>query len=302
MWRLPGAGSFASAVEDCSIRYVLTDPMRDACRRIYSDWPDLLDPNNAALRAPMRQLWIEWTPSPGPFMGGRQVGVLVTAAPDGRSGSIRSFWSSDGRVDVAQVLTVFDLDRPLDLYAGAGRLHRVTPEDGLALLKPHLAVAIDECWEPYFAATELGPAGIGVAARLCARQVWDDVAQTFAFCCLLSSPLSLSERRIERARLNRGRAKSGKPALLDHVELTIGNSGASAGAGGAATRSSARLHLVRGHLVRRRQSVFWRSAHLRGRHSDQGVAPKTVSVKVAGGQDLPEPALQVLVSESRRTA
>ena len=47
-------------------------------------------------------------------------------------------------------------------------------------------------------------------------------------------------------------------------------------------RSAPRLHLVRGHLVRRGSLLFWRRSHMRG-HSDIGtIRSRTVHLRVAG--------------------
>src|SRR5258708_11567691 len=81
-------------------------------------------------------------------------------------------------------------------------------------------------------------------------------------------------------RLNRARAKSGKAALLEQIEVFAAllpefQSNGSNGSG--ASRRSPRLHHVRGHLVRRGCKLFWRVPHLRGSARAGSVRTRTVT-------------------------
>jgi hypothetical protein len=285
LYRLPGAGSFAAAVAECPLRYVLEPDLLAGARQIVEHWPDLLDPADMHLRVPAETMWVEWrTPTDhgGPS---QQMGLLVEAAPDGRSGRIRSFWTGEHGPDAAQAALLFDLDaRPAPQGAYAS-LHPVRsgPAGAQGLLS-HLVAGLDRGWHRYFAATALGPDRIGEAVETALQPVIRDTLLFFAFLRLLHSQIGLKRQEIDRSRLNAARLRTGKVPLLDHVELSIaiGEPPPVSAPGEGAARSRARLHLVRGHLVRRRDAIFWRSPHLRGGGTDRNArpVPKTLRVRL----------------------
>lgn len=280
-WRLPDSSAFAERLQGTDVRYVLQGDVIDACRTVSGEWADLLDPSNSRLRAPLPLFWVEWTDSET----GEEVGVLVDAASDGRSGNLRVFWNGASGAEVAQGVVIFDLDRTIDQFPRGDRPAfplKVLPQE-LAALRPHLAVVIDECWESYFRSTSLGADGLQRAAAACGENLWPDIIQALAFCALLGARVPLTERPVDRARLNKARTKAGKPRLFDHVELTIGKPQlASSGDGGmpGGGRRHPRLHSVRGHLVRRRDQIFWRTAHMRGLENMRLPAPATRIVRM----------------------
>jgi hypothetical protein len=282
LYRLPGAGSFAGAVADCPLRYVLEPDLLAGAQQIVDLWPDLLDPADTHLRVPAERMWIEWRTASPPHTAPQQVGLLVESAPDGRSGRIRSFWTSGHGPEAAQAALLFDLDEipaPQGVYAS---LHPVRsgPEVAKNFL-PHLAAGVDRGWHRYFAATTLGPDRIGEAVDQVLQPVIRDTLLFFAFLRLLHSQIGLRRQEIDRSRLNAARLRTGKTPLLDHVELSIaiGEALSVSAPGEGAGRSRARLHLVRGHLVRRRDAIFWRSPHLRGGGTDRGAQPPPKTVR-----------------------
>ena len=279
-WKLPGVSGFAERVSQCAVRYVLMEDVHEACCQLAERWSDLLDPANPLLRAPLEQTWAEWRDPET----AEQIGVLIEAAEKGRAGSLRIFWTRGGVVDVAQADIAFDFDRPLDFVQTFGQpryaLRALPP--AFAGLKRHLSLTLDEEWQAYFRSTELGPQGLPEASSLCGENLWRDVIRTLAFFILVASRLPLIERPVERTRLNAYRIKAGRKPLLDHVEIRIGQaasqrSGQDGEADGGGSRKYPRLHMVRGHLVRRRDNIFWRTAHVRG----------------GGSSDLPMPATRV---------
>ncbi len=284
VWLLPGPSSFADAVAHCSSRYILQDDVQDACCQLAERWPDLLDTANTRLRAPMDGAWIEWT---DPDVG-EQVGMLVSTDGEGRAGALRVFWTQGGELNVAQGAVLFDFNRAVNFTHAEGsptyRL-RALPAAYVGM-KNHLALAIDEPWADYFRATALGPHGLPEASSICGERLWPDVVWALAFFVLLASRMPFMERPILRGRLNLSRARAGKRALLDHVELRLGQVGIADGhdgGAGAGGRKHPRLHMVRGHLVRRRDSVFWRCAHIRGGASGDSAAPITRHVTLRKG-------------------
>lgn len=280
-WIMPGSSAFAKALQDASARYVLQQDVCDACRNVRGEWADLLTPDNPRLRAPLTLFWIEW----GEAGSGQEVGILVEAEDDGRSGSLRLFWTSAAGVEVAQGEVLFDLDRTLDMHPrDGGRRFPFTglPQE-LAFLQPHLALAFDEYWENYFRASPLGPIALPQAAAECCVNLWPDVVQALAFFALLGARVPLAEKPVDRGRLNKARVKAGKPALLDHVQLTIGRPQPAHSAEHSwqeGARRHPRLHSVRGHLVRRRDQIFWRAPHLRGLENAGRAASPTRIVRM----------------------
>jgi hypothetical protein len=106
-----------------------------------------------------------------------------------------------------------------------------------------------------------------------------DIPMLLAFVLLLSTRSGLPHRTSDYERLNRARQKSGKAALLDHIYLRapllpeyIGQQRADL----HGTRRGPRLHRVRGHLVRRGGSLFWRVPHVRGSARAGSVKSRTV--------------------------
>jgi hypothetical protein len=81
-------------------------------------------------------------------------------------------------------------------------------------------------------------------------------------------------------RLNKARAKCGKAALLDQMEVfapLLPEYKSEHGGGSGASRRTCRLHHVRGHLVRRGSTLFWRVPHLRGSARAGSLRTRTVT-------------------------
>lgn len=283
-WILPGSSTFAAQVRETDARYVLLNDVTAACRSVSAEWADLLAPSNPRLRAPLPHLWVEWTDADSR----QEVGVLVQAADDGRSGSLRAFWNGEDGTDVAQGEVLFDLDNPISRKqrVDGRRLFPVGElPTRLEALEPHLALAFDASWEEYFRTSSMGSAALPFAARSCGEKLLPDLLGALSFFALLGVQVPFRERAIDRGRLNNARSKAGKVALLDHVELAIGQPCTAAGDQGPGTgnRKNPRMHIVRGHLVRRRENVFWRGAHLRGLGNMDHAMPKTRIVRMHAG-------------------
>ena len=79
--------------------------------------------------------------------------------------------------------------------------------------------------------------------------------------CCCSRLGGLPHRTSDYEQLNRGRQKSGKAALLDHIDVRaplLPEYIEQQRTDSHGTRRGSRLHRVRGHLVRRGSSLFWR--------------------------------------------
>lgn len=285
-FRLPGAGARADLLAATPLRYVLDDKVRSLCTKIISDWPELLNPHDLSLRLPVERLWMEWfRPATSIVIGSQpqRCGLLVEADATGRNGRIESFWEDPTfGADRAQVSIEFDLDRPLGMRT-AGTLHFPFPSGCDPTLAAHARICVDPGWADYFTFTSARHRPLAQIVDMCADNVWRDLPMLLSFCRLLASKPEIDVVAVDRAKLNRVRARSGKLALLDHLELHL-NVGDELAVGRAGTatvrRAAARMHLVRGHMVNRHGQLFWRSSHLRGRPEKLPIQSKTFTVSL----------------------
>ncbi|HEY4032227.1 MAG TPA: hypothetical protein VGM25_17910 [Caulobacteraceae bacterium] len=286
--RLPGAGSRAGELAAAPLRYVLDPAASQQCAAFIGWNEGMFDPRNELLRVFADRFWLEWRQpdGEGPRDAAPRAGILVQAEGKGRRGVVQSFWEAPGREpEMAQARVEFDFDLPISGRANHWDVHRLTTARGgaLARLVDHLLVRIEPQWLPELSAA--GPQALRQAAgRICAV-VWRDLVFALAFSALLVSTDRLAPTPVERERLNRQRAKRGKPLLLDHTEVTLSlgddfQTGAGGQGGGGSSRPR-RLHYVRGHMVRRYGKVFWRMSHLRG---EGGADPLVRTVRVRGGR------------------
>jgi hypothetical protein len=95
-----------------------------------------------------------------------------------------------------------------------------------------------------------------------------DMPMILALFLLFAAKDGLQRRAADLERLNRARRCSGKPALLEHIEvrapIAVDYQCPASLAADAHRRRGPRLHHVRGHIARRGDKVFWRLPHLRG--------------------------------------
>jgi hypothetical protein len=301
--RLLSACDFAAAVRGCPTRYVLSDPLAVLCTALaYADG-DRLQGCLDLVRVPAQELWVEWNDAaraaalpvgalpdggvasvrPGP------AGLFVQATADGRRGRVRTFWAEgpEGPAEFAPAETWFDLDRGADPAGVDGPWYRVTdPDPSVDAVYSHLRFRIEPGWAASYARSGLAPAQQAAAIRDCLAAVARDVPVLLALCLLLNARQALERRSLTREVVNRQRARHPGARLLDHVELhaaldrdadAVRSSGV--GPGG---RQSPRLHHVRGHLVRRRDRVYWRVPHLRGSAAAGTVRTRTVTLRFDG--------------------
>ncbi|AHE56598.1 hypothetical protein [Sphingomonas sanxanigenens] len=283
---LPGAAARAEALADCPERYVLGDDVRATCSEIVRRWPALLDPVDPHLRIGSGRLWIEWSEPDAAVVAAprsQPCGLLATIDASGRRGSVESFWLDPLHgVDRGQGQIDFDLDQPLARRIDNRRTFALPAAGPLAALAPHALFRVDPGWLDYFEAPANARMPVPVAVAQCLRTVWRDLPLLLAFSRLRAARPDFRTQAVSRGRLNAARARQGKPALLDHVELSlqIGTPAVDATRIGGGRRD-ARLHLVRGHVVNRSGRLFWRSAHLRGRADLPRVLSRTATVSLA---------------------
>jgi hypothetical protein len=217
--------------------------------------------------------------------------MLVRAGETDRSGTVHTFWHDpETGPELAQAHVKFDLDRIV--ASGQDRSAHLALIPALRLLAPYFVMSVEPEWMRFFAAAGRGPQQLRETVARCAIQAVPNFAFLISLLRLLTVRNNVDERRVERSELNRAREKRGKAPLLDHVEVSLAiGAGRSAQARHAGSRTPSRQHLVRGHLVNRRGTIFWRSTHLRGCLTASGSPVKrNVRLGVAPGFR-PSPAL-----------
>jgi hypothetical protein len=300
-----GPRDFARSVADCPLRFVITEDLTRACAELAFAEGDRLASCLDLLRIPAPSLWVEWSDTvhqqvisqcgtvaqSDPNALGRQVGVLLQARPDGRSGMARTFWSAPADAGSEALLSPLETHINFDAsYEPVGRVGgmlrgqyvSLTDRDsGVADLLERVRFRCDESWLKYYdiAAPDLQTQES--VARSSLASVACDVPMLMAFFLLLSATGATRGVPVHRDLLNRKRQARGRPALLDHIEVHAclpehSNGAQQSAESGAHSRRAPRLHHVRGHLVRREDRVFWRTPHLRGSARQGVVRSRTV--------------------------
>jgi hypothetical protein len=220
---------------------------------------------------------------------GQRVGLLARVDEEAQRIVIDVCWSRPDQEQTDLQVELSPVSIELDLSARASQeaspstpaCVRLAVEDDLAnALLARMSFHIRPEWRAYYA--EFG--GADDQAIENAQNVALDANMLMAVALLLAAREPLRGVAVSRSQLNAARLRRGRPALLDHVELTMPLAAADVEVEESphdAHRSAARLHMVRAHLVRRGASIFWRRAHLRG-HAERGqIATRTVSLRGA---------------------
>jgi hypothetical protein len=125
----------------------------------------------------------------------------------------------------------------------------------------------DPSWLKYYRQMQLSNAARDRILRDSLATVANDWPLLLALLLLLACPGELQMNPLSLQRLNAKRRGAGRPALLEHVEVSapvLSSAKISAPAGEAGWRRGPRFHHVRGHLVRRGDALYWRAPHWRG--------------------------------------
>jgi|HubBroStandDraft_2_1064218.scaffolds.fasta_scaffold93710_2 hypothetical protein len=319
---LNNAAAFAKDINRCATRYVLSDELTSLCTALaYSKGASTLACADL-LHVPAERVWVEWTEAPwrnelarygfkspvdSPCMGRR--GVFIQSTPQGRRGSLRTFWTNDEselQVLCSSMEAYFDFDtregEDPEVF-GPQQPSPICVSDDAAgdadILRRCFRFRFERSWQDYYERGQLTPVQTAAVSYHALGTIAIDVPVLLAFFLLLSTRPGLPRRPLMLERLNKARARSGKAALLEQVEvfaplLPEYRSGWSSGSETA--RRLRRLHHVRGHLVRRGSKLFWRVPHMRGSARAGSVRTRTVtwlfdpsiaSSRVSGN---PEPA------------
>jgi hypothetical protein len=173
------------------------------------------------------------------------------------------------------LLTDFDLDRvmrpALDIgavFSGAAVGVVIPEEAALDELLSHVCFRLDPAWANYYRAASLTESQQLLLLREVLGTTAFDMPMILALFLLFAAKDGLQRRVADLGRLNHARRRSGKPALLEHIEvrasIAVAYQCPASVAATATRRRGPRLHHVRGHIARRGDKVFWRLPHLRG--------------------------------------
>jgi hypothetical protein len=301
--RLAGAANFASALVACPTRFSLSDELVGLCTALaYSKGARTLACADL-LHIPGECVWIEWCEAPWikelnrygfPAQHAQAVGrrgALIQSSPQGRSGLIRNFWANgnnESDVLASSMEAYFDFDTEMneDPAAPDGRSgSSIRVFDGAAgnadILRRCFRFRYERSWQSYYEQAQLSTYQADEIARHALGTIAIDIPVILAFLLLLATRPGLPRRSVMLERLNQARMKSGKPRLLEHIEVSsplLPEYRSAAGENSAVCpRRGPRLHHVRGHLVRRGSQLFWRVPHLRGRVRAGIVRSRTVT-------------------------
>ena len=288
-WGFPDAHRFAEAVRNCPLRLVLADDLIQYTIQLAYAEGERLSGCLDLVHVPAQQLWLEWLEAPrqstlsempactsAPCYSVRRTGVLIAADPTGRAGTMRTFWSTQNeQVYSAALLTDFDLDRVVRpaleidaVFSGAAFGVVMPVEPALDELLSHVCFRLDPAWAIYYRAADLTQSQqLQVLHEVLGTMAFD-MPMLLAVFLLFAAKDGLQRRAADLERLNRARCRSGKRALLEHIEVrapvVAGYQWPVSLAADANRRRGPRLHHVRGHIARRGDKVFWRVPHLRG--------------------------------------
>jgi hypothetical protein len=300
---LNNAAVFAKDIGNCATRYVLSDELTSLCTALaYSKGARTLACTDV-LHVPAERVWVEWTEAPwrnelarygfknlvGSPCSGRR-GVFIQSTPQGRSGLLRTFWASgesELQVLSSSMEAYFDFDtregEDPEAFDRQQRSSIGVSDDGVGdadILRRCFRFRFERSWQDYYEKARLTPVQATAVSHHALGTIAIDIPVLLAFFLLLATRPGLPRRPLMLERLNRARARSGKTALLEQVEvfaplLPEYKSGWSGGS--EASRRLRRLHHVRGHLVRRGSKLFWRVPHMRGNARAGSIRARTVT-------------------------
>jgi hypothetical protein len=300
---LNNAAAFANDISNCATRYVLSDEMTRLCTALaYSKGASTLACADL-LHVPAETVWVEWTEAPwrnelarygftipvDSVHSGRR-GAFIQSTLQGRLGLVRTFWAdgeSELNVFSSSMEAYFDFDtregEEPEIF-GRPPQSSICVTDNVVgkadILRRCFRFRFERSWQDYYAKAQLTPIQATALCHHVLGTLAIDIPVLLAFFLLLATRPGVPRRPLMLERLNKARARSGKAALLEQVEVfapllpqySCGwhkNSGE--------PRRVRRLHHVRGHLVRRGSKLFWRVPHMRGSARAGSIRSRTVT-------------------------
>ncbi|HEV2443794.1 MAG TPA: hypothetical protein VGT07_14825 [Steroidobacteraceae bacterium] len=287
------------------MRYVLADELVRICVELAYSEGDELSSCLDLVRFPAEQLWLEWNEpvrraelahalpecdvAPVQCVRG---GLWIAAESNGRRATMRTFWllrTEPPEPLLAAGETIIDLEHmPLHaddvamLLEGAAVRVCDPKNPRLDAVLRYAGFRLDPDWCRYYASAASTDAMRDAVIAGTLSAVAFDVPWVLALFMLMQLQSGLTHRAISATRLNAKRARLGRGALLEHIEVSCPLLSAAqplAGVGPVTLRQGPRLHHVRGHLVRRDDAVFWRRPHWRGHLRIGCVRSRTVNLR-----------------------
>ncbi|MBY0565451.1 MAG: hypothetical protein K2P58_14875 [Hyphomonadaceae bacterium] len=285
---LPGVDTIAAKLRACPLRFVLSDEVAAVCADLAFAADGLLGSCVDIVRAPSPMLWIEYAQGARSGAGGapnQRIGMLLECKDAAmRAGAAHIVWESlaDLGPELCPIVVEFDFDDPAFADGSGLDARRLPMTQHVGGLFDRVRLQCNPQWMDYYRAECADEPQVQAAIQRNVSMVLGDFPFAAAFCLLTMAGRAFERRMIDHSRLNAARAKKRRPALLSHVELEMAvlDSGAEAQRGNGGARHAPRLHFVRGHLVRRRNAVFWRSPHLRGDPAQGVIESRTISVRL----------------------
>jgi len=302
--QLSGAAAFSKEIAECATRYVLSDELTRLCTALaYSKGASTLACADL-LHVPTERVWVEWADAPwrnelalygfkGPADSARsgRGGVFIQSTPRGRQGVLRTFWADDGESETnvlaSSMEAYFDFDtqegEEPEVFDRQERSSICVSDNTLGdadILRRCFRFRYERSWQDYYAKAQLTSDQAAAVAHHSLGTIAIGVPVLLAFFLLLVTRPGLPRRPLMLERLNRARAKSGKAALLEQMEVfapLLPEYKSARGSGSETPQRSRRLHHVRGHLVRRGSKLFWRVPHLRGSARAGMIRTRTVT-------------------------
>ena len=223
-----------------------------------------------------------------------RAGTLISAQPRGRSGSLRTFWLTRAQPQeplLASVETLLDLDGGLSGAPTSALLdgQTVAVRDPSNQQRDDLlqcaGFRLDPSWQRYYQSAACSAASRAQVIQHSLAAVAFDVPILLALFLLMAIRADLVQMPVRPVRLNAKRVRLGKRPLLEHIEVSspvFASAAPGRADGPAAARRAPRFHHVRGHIVRRRNTVYWRGPHWRGHVRLGSVRSRTVELRIPG--------------------
>ena len=285
--RVEASDNVRRLLSDCHLRFVVDKGASQQCADLMRAQPEIFDVDSHLLRLPAENCWIEFyedgDPGPGSESGSScRHGILAETDRSGRRGTLRSFLEqSDGSIIQVPGAVDFDLDAGMvpDQASEVAFRMRNASLPGLDTVLGNALFRPDPTWHHYY--QRMGAEDRTHFLNAQVEHSWYALPYALCFSALLNTKSVLRERPSDLDRLNRARARRGRHALLDHVEVSL-QLGAhyerNTDGGSGSVRRTPRLHVVRGHPVQRAGKTFWRATHIRGEGEQIG-GSRTVSVR-----------------------
>jgi hypothetical protein len=301
-FRLRGAFDLAPQVIRSPVRYILSDEVARTCAELAFSCGDQLVNCLDLIRIPATSLWIEWSNRAalsgaadffdqsvvGDADENRRSGLYIEGQPNGQSAMIYGFWSDSNEALACPMDAAIEFgDERAMAQACAQTQDWITVTDPMPAVGRLLDCArfkMDGSWARYYAAAGLGETDKSRIVRDTLGGLARDVPVLIAFLLLLASREGVAFRPICREALNRKRARNGHTPLIDHLEVSLALPQETAARDATHDhewlRTAPRRHHVRGHLVRRRNRIFWRRPHIRGNAIKGTVLSRTVTLEI----------------------